>query len=98
MGKQYTFKTTKDTAWMEPILDAMSSGERSKFFRESVRKSLDNSGQTQVTPVSDVGNTKVRPVSDKRGTQVTPPPIEEVEDIEIPLENLESSLDNFKFV
>ena len=56
MGKQYTFKTTRDTQWLEPLLDALQSNERSKTMREALTLYFDDQrpavtrGQTKVTP------------------------------------------------
>lgn len=40
MGKQYNFKTTRTTSWMEDILDNMSNGDRSLFIREAVSEHM----------------------------------------------------------
>ena len=54
MGKQYTFKTTRDTQWLEPLLDALASNERSMTIRESLTLYFDDqrpavTRQTQIT-------------------------------------------------
>jgi len=56
MTKQYTFKTTKETSWIEEILDRMDMGDRSKFIRTCITTVLDRSHNchTIVTPMSDL--------------------------------------------
>ena len=45
LAKQYTFKTTKATQWMEPILDDLSNGrDRSAVIREMITDHLVKSG------------------------------------------------------
>lgn len=45
MTKQYTFKTTKTTEWMEPILDELSQNrDRSAVLREMVAYYLEHTG------------------------------------------------------
>lgn len=44
MSKQYTFKTTKDTEWMEEILNRISPQDRSAFIRDSIRQNLEKLG------------------------------------------------------
>lgn len=44
MAKQYSFKTTKTTKWIESILDDLSSGERSEAIREMIADYLEKSG------------------------------------------------------
>lgn len=42
MGKQYTFKTTRDTEWLEPILDELPSQDRSRTIRMALVLMFDN--------------------------------------------------------
>lgn len=34
LSKQYTFKSTRKTEWIEALLDAMGKGEKSDYIRE----------------------------------------------------------------
>lgn len=45
MTRQYTFKTTKNTKWIEPILDELSKDrERSAVIRDIIIEYLEKSG------------------------------------------------------
>lgn len=48
MSKQYTFKTTKSTLWLENVLDSMGSRERSEFIRSAIIHHLADTSSTQV--------------------------------------------------
>jgi len=68
MPKQFTFKTTRETAWIEPILDNMESGDRSKFIRQClVDKLIVNRSGPKVTTMN------VTPLSVQSVTKVSPP-------------------------
>jgi hypothetical protein len=36
LPKQYSFKTTRATEWMEEVLDSLPPSERSRFVREAI--------------------------------------------------------------
>ncbi len=40
MPKQYNFKTTRATEWMEEVLDNLPPSERSRFIRTAIMKHL----------------------------------------------------------
>lgn len=44
MPKQYTFRTTKDTHWLETILDGKDRDERSGFIRDMIALGIRASG------------------------------------------------------
>lgn len=48
MGKQYTFKTTKNTEWLEDVLNNMSGRERSEFIRAAIISYLTKTTPTNV--------------------------------------------------
>lgn len=71
MPKQYTFKTTRDTDWLEPVLDRLPAKERSRYIRMALCLLFDNArpavtlGQTFVPPTVTPSETlvpEVRPV------------------------------------
>lgn len=36
MARQYTFKTTIETTWLDPILEEMTAKQRSAFIRDAI--------------------------------------------------------------
>lgn len=48
MPKQYTFKTTKYTTWLEGFLDSLPSNERSEFIRGAIMEKLGQSDEQYV--------------------------------------------------
>ena len=48
MPKQYTFRTTKATEWMEPILDAIPQPDRSRFLRTCVELALEQNNSQNI--------------------------------------------------
>ena len=61
MPKQYTFKTTKSTSYIEEILDNLGSSERSDFIRNAILSYA--SPQNNVTQMSHKSNTNVSQMS-----------------------------------
>jgi hypothetical protein len=59
LGKQYTFKTTRDTEWLEPILDGLNGKERSRYIRMALVLLFDNKRPAVTHGVSP----EVRPVT-----------------------------------
>lgn len=47
MPKQYTFKTTRATEWMESHLDSLPPSERSRFIRQAIADAI---GSDKTTP------------------------------------------------
>lgn len=105
MGKQYTFKTTRDTAWLEPVLDGLTGKERSATIRSALTLYFDNV-RPAVTQTSHVTPDVPLVVSHRDGqtmvekgntpTEWTPSPIDEPE-IEAQEADLDSVLDNLNF-
>lgn len=104
MSKQYTFKTTRYTEWMEEILDNISNQDRSRFIREVLIQGMKSMGikiqeetqrsfvlQTTDQPVTNISQIKVT-----QRTEETLSPMDldiPVMDEEISLEELEQKLD-----
>lgn len=55
VARQFTFKTTIDTTWLDPILEGMENKERSDFIRTAIIEKLDRSHK--VTQKVTQGNT-----------------------------------------
>jgi len=74
MGKQHTFRTTKDTEWMDEILNNMGCSGKSEFIRNAIADRL----ETHI-PVKTTGNVRqnLTWVSDKRN-MTSDIPIEEI--------------------
>ena len=74
MSKQYTFKTTRDTEWIEPILDGLPPSDRSRTIRMALMLLFDNQrpAVTQVTPVSQQVTPEVTQVTQKDTPKVEP--------------------------
>lgn len=83
MGKQYTFRLTRDTKWVENTLDKMESQHRSNFIREAIIQKIK---QKDVTHVTQEVTQKVTHVT-QEVTQTTPPPL--IEDKEKITENID---------
>jgi hypothetical protein len=65
MGKQYTFKSTKATSWLEPLLDGMGK-ERSEFIREMIIAGMQARGLTDRPPSPSATQFNVLPTSVQR--------------------------------
>ena len=89
--KQYTFKTTRATEWMEKILDSIEPQDRSSFIREMLLVGMMNKGipvgslvsriQINVSPTTDTQMSDVAHQTDeqqKTDDIPQPPIIEEV--------------------
>ena len=98
MPKQYTFKTTRHTAWMEEHLDSLPPSERSRFIRAAIADALE---QDDIVRQYVSKSSEVILSPSKKVTQSDPTPMEEplfgegiVDDTE---EDLESKLNNLDF-
>ncbi len=98
MPRQYTFKTTKDTAWMEEYLNQMGRLQRSEFIRSCIASCI-SSGHTQVAvtlPPAEVAQSRPLPHREppkKVVEENAPPAMTEVK-VEVTAEKLENALDN----
>lgn len=94
LPKQYTFKTTRHTEWMEEHLDSLPPSERSRFIRAAIADAL---GQGDIVRQYVPKSVK----SSKKVTQSDPTPTdapvfgEGIEDDTVL--DLESKLDNMDF-
>lgn len=107
MGKQYTFKITKDTEWLQSVLDNMGSRERSEFIRSAIIAQLTKTSSIEVDRQSLTPTKK----SDKRSVNdlevqemhkfATLNVSDQVSDLdmfdEVEEEDLDSVLDNITF-
>lgn len=93
LGRQYTFRTTRETEWLDDILMGIPTKDRARFIRKLIINGLEvHSGVIQK---DDKPKTNTLPIKDKPTTIAPPPPTEPIEDIEE--EDLESKLDNLGF-
>lgn len=94
MPKQYTFKTTRATDWLEEHLDSLPPSERSRFIRSAISDKLtkdDNIRQDNTLSYQKVTQKETK--VDFPTLQTSPPPMEEGI-IEEDVESLESKLDS----
>lgn len=81
LGRRYIFRTTRETSWLEGILDAVEEKDRAKYIRELIIKGL-GINPTPVVQMSYKCQTNVEQMSDKPNTnvvQMSDTPIEPVE-------------------
>lgn len=107
MGKQYTFKTTKDTEWLQSVLDSMNSRERSEFIRSAIIAQLTKTSCIEVDRQSLTSNKRSDNKSDNDlGVQEMPKfntlnVSDQVSDLdmfdEVEEQDLDSILDNINF-
>jgi hypothetical protein len=66
LPKQYTFKTTRQTSWMDSILEAVDSRDRSSFIRDMIELGMRATNIQGVPPLKTyTGVTNVLPLCDK---------------------------------
>lgn len=83
MTRHYTFRTTRDTEWLDGILGAVAEKDRAKYIRELIIKGLGNVTQTEHVP-----NTLVTQVEHKPNTIVTQEKHVEIDrEVELPKKN-----------
>lgn len=70
MPKQYTFKTTKSTEWMEEVLDNLPSSERSRFIRFALELALqEREDSLQIDSSLPIMKQRVTPKRTEKVTQ-----------------------------
>jgi hypothetical protein len=87
LPRQYTFKTTRKTEWMEEVLGKVDSHDRSSFIREMLvlgmktagiiddvydKTYFNGKGATKVLPLPDKSEAKEPPKTHIEVTKVTP--------------------------
>jgi hypothetical protein len=70
MSKRYIFRTTRETSFLEAILDAVAEKDRAKYIRELLIKGLGISPTPSVVQMSYNCQTNVEQMSDKESTNV----------------------------
>lgn len=98
LAKQYTFRTTRETNWLDDILMGVPSKDRARFIRKLIISGLwatSNESQTEHKPKSNESHLEDKLESNVIPLETPPPPMEEgVEDTEI---DLDSKLNNLDF-
>ena len=110
MGKQYTFKTTKDTLWLEKILDNMDSRCRSEFIRSAIintltvtqpskddRKVFSSDKMTDKTSDTDLRIQRTDNFKGFEGSDFKTDTLTDFDIIEEDIEDLDNRLDSIKF-
>lgn len=110
MGKQYTFKTTKDTLWLEKILDNMDKRCRSEFIRNAIvstltvtqprqddRKVFSSDKMTDKTSVEDLRIQRTDNSKGFEGSDKMTDTLTDFDIIEEDIDDLDSKLDSIKF-
>ncbi|WP_144510022.1 hypothetical protein [Bacillus sp. FJAT-22090] len=98
MAKQYTFRTTRETKWLDDILMEVPTKDRARFIRKLIISGLwatSNELQLEDKPKSNELLTEVKPKSNIAPLDISPPPPTEegIEDTEIDLDSKLNSLD-----
>lgn len=73
MSKQYTFKTTRHTEWMENILDSIPFNDRSMMIREFLSLGMKAKGMKTepVSQMSFIPLTNDQSITEESQTKVT---------------------------
>ena len=71
MGKQYSFKTTRRTGYLEDLLDEIPKKDRSEAIRQAVILGFLQMGKLKPDMVPMTGVAKVEPMPHKSPTIVT---------------------------
>lgn len=90
MSRQFTFKTTKDTADLEEILNSIPASERSSYIRKMLQLGIQSA---EITQGSSEG--VVPPRSHKSATKVTPQIV--ITEAQVSETELEDRLNSIKF-
>jgi hypothetical protein len=94
-SKQYTFKTTRDTEWLEDILDSLPPQYRSEFIRAHLIQGINGTAPKQTltrVDIPEVRHTSDTHLTDERQTSVRQDPTMKLEYHEEV--DLDSKLDN----
>ena len=97
MPKQYTFRTTRETSWLDEILMGVSDKDRARFIRNTLMAGLN--GSTIELQSTHEPNTNSTQTEDKPNTET----LARIENTEEPLFgeptelDLESKLNNLDF-
>lgn len=70
MGKQYSFKTTRRTSYLEPILDEIDRQDRSEVIRQAVILGFIQMGKLDPSMIPMLGLLKMEPMVHKSPTIV----------------------------